>query len=1034
MRSFWRAVRPYLILALLGGALIWPLLGADVPCTDDGGLYYYQAVATRHSLVQGVVYSRWLPDAALGYGIPFYAFREPLTRYLVLAFLLAGANGPPALNLTFALGVLIAGWGVYRLARDVFQSEAAGVAAGVAAMAAPYTMLIFYRRGALAESYALVLLPWVLWAFWRAGRDGGAWPVVRAALILGAFALAHNISMMLALPVVGLYAVIVARLHNGRRRAWLRSIAAYLAGIGLAAFFLVPAYVERNLVRTAALTSIRNNTYFYNFVDLAELFSPPTAHNPAWLNPAMTIHVGLVLVLLAFIGWVAGWFLHKDRARRAHLAFFGLLAVGYIVMVLPISRPVWDAIPLLAFVQFPWRLIGQASVMLAVLAGVGIGLAVDGLAARVGSWAGAVGMGVALMALVGLGLPGTYPVGWCQLPAQPTIADVHAFELGFRPGLDDVGSIFPVGAMMPEESPLLADYVAGEAPQRFDQTALPAGATLEADYRPLGAAVRVVTPEPFRARYLSYDFPGWRVMIDGEQTPILPEEGTGLITFDVPEGTHTIDVRFGLTPLRAAATGLSALTLVALGAWLWRDWRRGRAGLRPGARNNRNSGLEPAIQTDWLLLGVMAAVGVVMIVARAAWPDSAASPWRAAHPPTPQHAMDALFDGQVRLLGYDLESDVWPADQEFRVDTYWLRVAEMTRDTGVAWMVVDERGILWSEKEGIAPRGEEEPPVPTFAWPLDAYATDSQLIRLLPGTPPGHYTLTVTLYDQETLQPFVTPFGEGVTARLPLQTVTVTWPEQPWPIDSLGIQYPLDAPVGDLTLLGCNLDREEAGPGEAVLATLFWESLAEIPEAAPAALALDGEVVEGAMMMRPAGSIPAGAVWREQSFLRFPASAEAGEHTVGVMVEGEPPITLATITVRALTRIFEPPPVAQPVDALFAESARLVGFDASEEGNQLAITLVWAAEADMPTSYTVFVHALDAEGNIVAQSDAIPADGTRPTTGWLTGEYVADTHVLPISADQVTALRIGLYDAAAGARLRLDDGTDAVIVPLTAAP
>jgi hypothetical protein len=158
-------------------------------------------------------------------------------------------------------------------------------------------------------------------------------------------------------------------------------------------------------------------------------------------------------------------------------------------------------------------------------------------------------------------------------------------------------------------------------------------------------------------------------------------------------------------------------------------------------------------------------------------------------------------------------------------------------------------------------------------------------------------------------------------------------------------------------------------------------------------------------------------VWREQSFLRVPASAEAGEHTVGVMVEGGQPVALAAVTVREVVRVFETPPVAQPVDALFGESARLVGFDASEEGEQLAVALVWAAEADMPISYTVFVHALDAEGDIIAQSDAIPADSTRPTTGWLPGEYVTDRHVLPITLDQVAALRIGLYNAATGVRL-----------------
>jgi hypothetical protein len=263
-----------------------------------------------------------------------------------------------------------------------------------------------------------------------------------------------------------------------------------------------------------------------------------------------------------------------------------------------------------------------------------------------------------------------------------------------------------------------------------------------------------------------------------------------------------------------------------------------------------------------------------------------------------------------------------------------------------------------------------------------------------------------------------------------LQTVSVTWPEQPWSIDSLDIQHPLDVSFGDLTLLGYNLDREEVWPGEAALVTLFWESQATVDEAPSVILTLDGEGVAGEATTRLAAPIPASAVWREQAFLRVPASAQAGEHTIGIMVEGERPTTLTPVTVRALERIFEAPPVAQSVDALFGGSARLIGFETSEENEQIAIMLVWAAEADIPISYTVFVHALDAEGNIIAQSDAIPANGTRPTTGWLPGEIVADTHTLPIASEHVVALRIGLYDAATSNRLQLDNGTDAVIAAL----
>jgi hypothetical protein len=86
--------------------------------------------------------------------------------------------------------------------------------------------------------------------------------------------------------------------------------------------------------------------------------------------------------------------------------------------------------------------------------------------------------------------------------------------------------------------------------------------------------------------------------------------------------------------------------------------------------------------------------------------------------------------------------------------------------------------------------------------------------------------------------------------------------------------------------------------------------------------------------------------------------------------------------------------------------------------------------------YHVFVHLIDETGNIVAQSDAAPANWTRPTTGWLPGEYVVDAHTLNLPAalpPGPLTLRVGLYDPATGARLMTGDA-DFAALELASAP
>jgi hypothetical protein len=85
----------------------------------------------------------------------------------------------------------------------------------------------------------------------------------------------------------------------------------------------------------------------------------------------------------------------------------------------------------------------------------------------------------------------------------------------------------------------------------------------------------------------------------------------------------------------------------------------------------------------------------------------------------------------------------------------------------------------------------------------------------------------------------------------------------------------------------------------------------------------------------------------------------------------------------------------------------------------------------MDTSYTGFVHLLDANGQIVAQDDHVPLQNQYPTTRWVNGEVVEDRFVLRLPADLPPgeyALEIGLYDANRPGlpRLKTSDGRDSV--------
>ena len=157
-----------------------------------------------------------------------------------------------------------------------------------------------------------------------------------------------------------------------------------------------------------------------------------------------------------------------------------------------------------------------------------------------------------------------------------------------------------------------------------------------------------------------------------------------------------------------------------------------------------------------------------------------------------------------------------------------------------------------------------------------------------------------------------------------------------------------------------------------------------------------------------------------------------------------PPVDLTQIEVLPADRVFTPPQVEMPGVANFGNKIQLVGGSLSpmpvSRHRVLDVVLYWQALAEMDVPYTVFVHLLGPEGWILAGQDDEPVEGTRPTTGWVPGEYVTDPHELLIPADLEPAeytVAVGLYDAAIPGLPRLpilqngsETGEDRVIIAI----
>ncbi|HEX2171773.1 MAG TPA: hypothetical protein VHL09_04955, partial [Dehalococcoidia bacterium] len=143
--------------------------------------------------------------------------------------------------------------------------------------------------------------------------------------------------------------------------------------------------------------------------------------------------------------------------------------------------------------------------------------------------------------------------------------------------------------------------------------------------------------------------------------------------------------------------------------------------------------------------------------------------------------------------------------------------------------------------------------------------------------------------------------------------------------------------------------------------------------------------------------------------------------------------------VRVLAALPAHPP-DRPIGARFGSdpAIELIGSEPLlRASDSLAVTLQWRAAEPPRADFTVFVQLLDEAGRLVAQSDSYPRGGALPTSAWLPGETVRDTHRLTLPPDLPPGryrLIAGLYQLPTGQRLPLPDGGDTAEIDVVSWP
>lgn len=375
-------------LGLLAAALLacGPFLSGGVWHGSDLGYHLRRIENIAMGLADGQFPVRIQSDWLLGNGYAVGVFYGDLLLYAPALLRLAGVPVTVAYDLYLFAVTLLTAWGSYYAARRLALPRAAAFGAAALYTLAAYRLCDVTDRAALGEYTALAFLPLAAAGFWRTLHPDAARLPGAALLVLGLSGVLQSHLLSFEMTVLCLCAALVLARATFRRAALLRLTGAAGAFCLLNAGFLVPLldyYLtgKFQINQPGGVEPIQQNGAALG--QLLGVGYTLAAGQQQDLVADMALTPGPALLLgAALAAGAAVWQLVRRRAGMPAVACLGAVAAGAFCLALSSNLFPWDALyalggtarRLVGSLQFPWRFLGPACLLLAGAVGAGLAL------------------------------------------------------------------------------------------------------------------------------------------------------------------------------------------------------------------------------------------------------------------------------------------------------------------------------------------------------------------------------------------------------------------------------------------------------------------------------------------------------------------------------------------------------------------------------------------------------------------------------------------------------------------------------------
>lgn len=500
--------------------------------------HYFRLVEYGKCLKDLQLPCRWSTGSALGFGEPLFVFYGQVSYFLGQIFRLFGFSNITSLKLLFITSIIGSGISMYFLSKRIWKSNFAGFVSALIFMYAPYRAVDVWVRGALPEALSFVIFPLLIYQLELWFEKKKEEYVIFFSLLLSLLICTHNLSFVMFLVFLAPYLIYKFKVKNIKKKEVFNLTLFIVLSFLLSAFYIFPVIFESKFV-TLHSTTTGYFDFKGHFLTLKQiLFSRYWGYGASVFGTedGLNLSVGLVQWLAPLLAIVVSLKSNKKNLRKIVL----FTAIGWFCLFFTHNKStfLWQIIPFMKYIQFPWRFLSIAIFSFSLASG---GIIIN---QKKDNKINLILTG--LIAILSVAFTFNYFKEdiWYKF-TDSNLTSGKLWEDQTRASINDYWPVY--GKKVPESY----------APEAFGNQIL---IEKRSNYYKYNVYAENETFHYFPITY----FPGWNAYINDKKVEIKPFGDFGLISLNVPPGKNMIEFKFSNTFVRRIGDLVSILSLVTI--------------------------------------------------------------------------------------------------------------------------------------------------------------------------------------------------------------------------------------------------------------------------------------------------------------------------------------------------------------------------------------------------------------------------------------------------------------------------------------